>query len=203
VGVSGGFLAVLARLAARARERRASHVPDPMGAAPPAAVPGPATGLVASPGSLVAPLGGISCAAFTVRLLARPGSRWPRMLLSYGRGAGFALEGPDHPPVRVEDGPLVLVGPPAAPEGPRAVHEARVQALLAGLFTGTAVRPADLEIMFPWLWAEESVLLPGDRVRLAGNGGGCPVVLALGSEAPTSLPGTGPGPRSAGWGRAP
>jgi hypothetical protein len=209
VGVSGGALAVLARLVTRARERRPPYVPDPMGAARPdsialgAALAGTAQGTP----RLSAPLSGAVCLAFTVRLLARPGSRWPRVLLSYGRGGGFAVvDGARR--VEVPDGTLAL-GDTPGDESSRALTEERMQAMLAGLFAGTTVRAADLEIMFPWLWVEETLLLPGDQIRLVARleeGGQavaadcCPLACKRGRAA-TSPPGSDPVPRIRGWGR--
>jgi hypothetical protein len=207
VGVSGGALAMLARLVTRARERRACYVPDPMGAATPPPDPvvsAPAlTGVAEGTAQLSAPLSGRPCLAFAIRLLAHKGSRWPRVLLSYGRGGDFlAVDADAARRVQVRAGTLALLDAPGD-ESSRAVSEERVQALLAGLFAATAVRPPDLEIMFPWLWVQESLLLPGERIQLVArlDPGGqavaadcCPLAYKQDRGA-TSPPGTDPAPR--------
>jgi hypothetical protein len=214
VGVSGGALAMLARLVTRARERRACYVPDPMGAPAPAPSPDPVvsapalTGVAEGTPQLAAPLSGRPCLAFAVRLLARKGSRWPRVLLSYGRGGDFLAVRPEGGRVQVRAGALALLDAPAE-ESSRAISEEQVQALLAGLFAATAVRAPDLEIMFPWLWVQESLLLPGDRIQLVArlDPGGqavaadcCPLAYKEDRVA-ASPPGRGPAPRIRGWGR--
>jgi hypothetical protein len=210
VGVSGGALAMLARLVTRARERRASYLPDPMGGArlDSLTLEWPLTGVAQGSPRLSAPLSGSSCLAFAVRLMARPGSRWPRVLLSYGRAGGFAVVDGRGQRVQVGEGALALLDA-AGDEASRALREQRVQAMLIGLFAGTAVRPADLEIMFPWLWVEETLLLPGDEVRLLarlepggqGVAADCCPVACKPDGAATSPPGTDPVPRIRGSGR--